>query len=71
MNKRNKWKFKDEREDVISFPPHLTHEQRREYIRERIALYDKLKRENMKDIINRFNEAFNNGTIQQLNTQPR
>jgi hypothetical protein len=36
----NNWKFKDEREDVISFPSGLTHEERREYIRKALELYD-------------------------------
>lgn len=49
---RKEWKFKDEREDTISFPPGLTRSERRAIIREQLAEYDRMKLRNEYDYPN-------------------
>lgn len=60
------WQFKDEREDIITFPQGLTREQRREFVRNELERYRQMKAESVSDILASLGRSFENGTLTKI-----
>lgn len=60
------WQFKDEREDIITFPQGLTRDQRREFVRNELERYKQMKAESVSDILESLGRSFENGTLTKI-----